>query len=182
MMSLLARYLNPARSSRPIHRRPLVLILPPSSPTQPLLHNVVRLRRCSQRAAPLSTGNPPNRHPPPWEGPNLINQPHADQGLLTTEPPSADNIADDAAKVNIVAPDFKQHPATTTSIQDIPADLPTPGAPSGGRKSKGRRYLDEAEQEGFYLWNVAKYYILQPSVAGGLVGLGMSSAFLLRVA
>ncbi|OJT13113.1 hypothetical protein TRAPUB_10339 [Trametes pubescens] len=111
-------------------------------------------------------------HPPPWEGPNLINQPHADQGLLTTEPPSADNIADDAAKLNIVSPDFKQHPATTTSVQDISPDLSTPGAPTGGRKSgKGRRYLDEAEQEGFYLWNVAKYYILQPSVAGGLVGL-----------
>ncbi|EIW62825.1 uncharacterized protein TRAVEDRAFT_26380 [Trametes versicolor FP-101664 SS1] len=103
--------------------------------------------------------------PPPSQ------QPHADQGLLTTEPPSANNIADDGAKVNIVSSDFKKHPATTTSVQDIPADLPTPGAPKGGRKSKGRRYLDEAEQEGFYLWNVAKYYILQPSVAGGLVGL-----------
>ncbi|KAH9892744.1 hypothetical protein C8Q73DRAFT_746532 [Cubamyces lactineus] len=103
--------------------------------------------------------------PPPSQ------QPHPDPALLTTERPTADNIAEDAAKLNVVAPDFKQHPATTTSVQDIPADIPTPGAPSGAGESRPRRYLHEAEQEGFYLWNVAKHYILQPAVAGGLLGL-----------
>ncbi|KAI0759828.1 hypothetical protein BD413DRAFT_594966 [Trametes elegans] len=103
--------------------------------------------------------------PPPSQ------QPHPDPSLLTTEPPSADNIADDASKLNVVAPDFKKHPATTTSTQDVPPDLPTPGAPSGTAESRSRRYLHEAEEEGFYLWNLAKYYILQPSVAGGLLGL-----------
>ncbi|KAH9858872.1 hypothetical protein C2E23DRAFT_800451 [Lenzites betulinus] len=100
--------------------------------------------------------------------PPLSEQPHPDPGLLTTERPTADNIADDAAKVNIVSSDFKKHPATTTSNQDIPPDLPTPGAP---KASKSRRYLKDVEDEGFYLWNVAKYYILRPSVAGGLLGL-----------
>ncbi|KAI0823391.1 hypothetical protein BC628DRAFT_1325257 [Trametes gibbosa] len=100
--------------------------------------------------------------PPPSE------QPHPDLGFFTTEPPSASNIADDAAKLNIVAPDFKKHPATTTSVQDIAPDLPTPGAP---KSNKPRRYLKEVEDEGFYLWNVAKHYILRPSVAGGLLGL-----------
>ncbi|KAI0358604.1 hypothetical protein OH77DRAFT_1502450 [Trametes cingulata] len=105
--------------------------------------------------------------PPPSQ------QPHPDPALLTTEPPSADNIAEDAAKLNVVAPDFKKHPATTTSVQDVPADIPAPGAPapSGSGESRPRRYLHEAEQEGFYLWNVAKHYLLQPSVAGGLIGL-----------
>ncbi|KAI0743946.1 hypothetical protein C8Q80DRAFT_1272567 [Daedaleopsis nitida] len=96
--------------------------------------------------------------PPPSQ------QPHPDPALLTTEPPSADNIAEDAAKVNIVAPDFKQHPATTTSIKDIPSDKYS--APS-----KRRRYIDEAEEEGLYIWNLAKQYLLHPAVFGGLLGI-----------
>ncbi|CDO69192.1 hypothetical protein BN946_scf185042.g94 [Trametes cinnabarina] len=102
--------------------------------------------------------------------PPLSEQPHPDPALLTTEPPSADNIAEDASKLNIVSPDFKQHPATTTSVQDVPKAA-TPGAPAGAGESRPRRYLHEAEEEGSYLWNVAKYYILQPGVAGGLLGL-----------
>jgi hypothetical protein len=31
--------------------------------------------------------------------------------------------------------------------------------------------VHEAEEEGFYLWQVAKRYLLRPGVAGGLVGL-----------
>ncbi|KAI0645892.1 hypothetical protein C8Q79DRAFT_723341 [Trametes meyenii] len=107
-------------------------------------------------------------HLPPWQGSNLINQPHPDPALLTTEPPSADNLADDAAKLNIVAPDFKQHPETVTSAQDITKDLPTPGESKEGRS---RRYLHEVEEEGFYLWNAARHYLLRPAVAGGLLGL-----------
>ncbi len=109
-----------------------------------------------------------SRFPPPWEGPNLIYQPHPDPALLTTEPPSADNIADDAAKLNIVSSDFKSHPATTTSVKDVPSDA-APPAPS--TPSKRRRYLDEVEQEGSYLFNVAKQYLFHPAIAGGLLGL-----------
>ncbi|RDX54970.1 hypothetical protein OH76DRAFT_1478465 [Lentinus brumalis] len=98
--------------------------------------------------------------PPPSQ------QPHPDPALLTTEPPSADNIADDAAKLNIVSPDFKSHPATTTSVKDIPSDAAPPSTPS-----KRRRYLDEVEQEGSYLFNVAKQYLFHPAIAGGLLGL-----------
>ncbi|RPD53508.1 hypothetical protein L227DRAFT_581275 [Lentinus tigrinus ALCF2SS1-6] len=100
--------------------------------------------------------------PPPSE------QPHPDPALLTTELPSADNIADDAAKLNVVAPDFKEHPATATSVQDIPPDT---SAPAPSTPSKRRRYLDEVEKEGFYLWNLVKQYLFHPAVAGGLLGL-----------
>ncbi len=131
-----------------------------------ILSHVVRFRCCSQRASSVSTGISSSRFPPPWEGPNLINQPHPDPALLTTEPPSADNIADDAAKLNIVSPDFKSHPATTTSVKDIPSDAAPPSTPS-----KRRRYLDEVEQEGSYLFNVAKQYLFHPAIAGGLLGL-----------
>lgn len=46
-------------------------------------------------------------------------QPHPDLALLSTEPPSHDNIADDAAKLNIVSSDFKSNPATLTSVQNV---------------------------------------------------------------
>ncbi|KAI0779675.1 hypothetical protein C8Q74DRAFT_1413839 [Fomes fomentarius] len=97
--------------------------------------------------------------------PPASQQPHPDPALLTTEPPSASNIADDAAKVNVVSSNFKKHPATTTSTQNIPPDVP-PSVPS-----ERRRYLDEVEAEGFYLWSLAKQYVLHPAVGGGLLGL-----------
>ncbi|OCH96559.1 hypothetical protein OBBRIDRAFT_787116 [Obba rivulosa] len=108
--------------------------------------------------------------PPPSQ------QPQPDPAFLTTEPPSADNIADDAAKINVVAPDFKEHPATTTSLTDVPADAEITSLPSSSNKKhnakdKARRYVHEAEQEGFHLYYVAKHYLLRPGVAGGLLGL-----------
>ncbi|KAH9839564.1 uncharacterized protein C8Q71DRAFT_750069 [Rhodofomes roseus] len=99
-------------------------------------------------------------------------QPHPDPALLTTEPPSADNIADDAIKVNVVAPDFRTNPETTTSVSGPPPVVG--GAPKSGphgRKGKARKYFDEAEEEGSYLYARAKQYILRPGVAGGLLGL-----------
>ena len=78
--------------------------------------------------------------------------------------------------MNIVSPDFKRHPATTTSIQDIPSE-----APSGGEPSRRRRYIDEVEQEGVYLFNLAKQYVLHPAVAGGLIGLGTYFSCYVRV-
>lgn len=66
-----------------------------------------------------------------------------------------------------MSPDFKSNPATKTSIQDIPSEAPTTGTPS-----RRRRYIDEVEQEGFYLLNLVKQYILHPAVAGGIIGIG----------
>ncbi|PCH43694.1 hypothetical protein WOLCODRAFT_26122 [Wolfiporia cocos MD-104 SS10] len=97
-------------------------------------------------------------------------QPRPDPALLTTEPPSADNIADDAAKVNVVSADFRANPATVTSESTVPPESASPpGSPS--RKGRARTYLHEAEAEGFYLWGTAKHYLLRPAVAGGLLGL-----------
>ncbi|KAI0691777.1 hypothetical protein BC835DRAFT_1359898 [Cytidiella melzeri] len=111
-------------------------------------------------------------------------QPHPDLGLLNTEPPSHDNIADDAAKLNIVSADFKQNPATVTSTAGVPTEsapipisggLPshtTSGSRSKGQKAsdKAKKYAHELEDEGFYLWNFAKHQLLRPGVAGGLLG------------
>lgn len=44
------------------------------------------------------------------------NQPHADQALLQTEKPEARvGIADDALKLNIVGPDFKENPTVSSA-------------------------------------------------------------------
>ncbi|KAI0815221.1 hypothetical protein BC629DRAFT_1579714 [Irpex lacteus] len=94
-------------------------------------------------------------------------QPHPDPALLTTEPPSQDNIADDAAKLNIVSNDFRENPATLTSTADIREDKS-----SKGKKAvdKAKHYAHELEDEGFYLWNLVKHQLLRPGVAGGLLG------------
>ena len=114
---------------------------------------------------------------PPLQQPNLVNQPHPDPALLTTEPPTADNIADDAAKVNVVAPDFRSNPETITSISGPPPQLPEDAHAHHGRDAKGKakQYLHEAEEEGFYLYARAKHYLFRPGVAGGLIGLGTSA-------
>ncbi|KZT72039.1 hypothetical protein DAEQUDRAFT_763170 [Daedalea quercina L-15889] len=106
--------------------------------------------------------------PPPSQ------QPHPDPAFLTTEPPSADNIAEDAAKVNVVAPDFRSNPETTTSLSGPPPEVgggPSPSPAYRAKKGKGKQYFHEAEEEGSYLITRAKQYLLQPGVAGGLLGL-----------
>ncbi|KAH9937730.1 hypothetical protein B0H21DRAFT_825412 [Amylocystis lapponica] len=96
-------------------------------------------------------------------------QPRADPALLNTDAPTADNIADDAAKVNLVAPDFREHPNTLTSEAAVPLDSdPTPSRKS---RASARRYAQQAENESLYLWNLTKHYIFRPAVAGGLLGL-----------
>lgn len=112
---------------------------------------------------------------PPWQLPNLINKPHPDQGLFSTEPPSASNIADDAAKLNIVSSDFRSNPETTTSVSSPQWTHREEQYTSGEREAKGKakRYLSEAEEESFYLYGRAKHYLFRPGVAGGLIGLGM---------
>lgn len=121
-------------------------------------------------------------------------QPHADQNLLNTTQPSADPVADDAAKINIVPADFKSHPASKlwrcvsntkanllpamTSEADIivDADSGDEFSPSESKHAKRRhaksKRRQEAEAEGLYIWETAKHYLFRPGVAGGLVGLG----------
>ncbi|KAH8080292.1 hypothetical protein BXZ70DRAFT_1073796 [Cristinia sonorae] len=116
--------------------------------------------------------------PPPSQ------QPHVDLGLLNTEPPSADNIAEDATKVNLVPPGFKDTLASAEKQRGVPAETygpftpPNPNVnPNGNHqksqhaKDKARKYIHEVEEEGFHLWNVTKDYLFRPSVAGGLIGL-----------
>lgn len=93
-------------------------------------------------------------------------QPHPDPALLNTEPPTADNIIDDA-KVNIVAPNFKAQ---------LDAAGPDHNEASGAKrpssaKDRARKYVHDAEEEGLQLWAAAKQLLFRPAVAGGLIGL-----------
>lgn len=120
--------------------------------------------------------------------PPLSEQPRPNPALLNTEPPSHSAVADDAAKVNLVAPDFKTNPATVTSVKRVPIE-PTPVPISGGIPShagrdigpphkpkpqsatdKAKKYTHDVEKESLPLWSVAKHHLLRPGVAGGLLG------------
>lgn len=121
------------------------------------------------------------------DAPPYAQQPHADPGLLTTDPPTHDNIADGLGKVNIVSSDFRDHPESTFNAHDIPVDRePAPAHNHNHSHAHGhphhenaadraRRYAHELEDEGFHLWTAAKHVLLRPAVAGGLLGIGESS-------
>ena len=47
-------------------------------------------------------------------------------------------------------------------------------------KEKAEREWEEAEEEGEHIWEVAKEKILQPGVAGGLMGLGEHRTYLIH--
>ncbi|KIM75442.1 hypothetical protein PILCRDRAFT_78818 [Piloderma croceum F 1598] len=104
-------------------------------------------------------------------------QPRPDPSLLNTQPSTADNIADDAAKVNVVSADFKSNPATYTSegrlaVDEEYDDLVTDYNDRKYKtKKKANKAYREAEAEGEYIWEVTKQYLLRPGVAGGLIGL-----------
>lgn len=114
-------------------------------------------RAMSYANVAASEGLPASQQPRP--DPNLLERGGTDSG-----------VADDTAKVNIVPSDFKAHPQTTTSLADIlPDDEKSSKAtkPHSTRRSKVNK---EAEST----LALAKYYLLQPGVAGGLIGLGLS--------
>ncbi|KAF7327449.1 hypothetical protein MKEN_00323000 [Mycena kentingensis (nom. inval.)] len=71
-----------------------------------------------------------------------------DPALLNTSPPSSSPGIDPTKKINIVPP----------TDDHIP------------RRNRHSR-IDEAREEGNYLWQSTKHYILRPGVAGGLVGI-----------
>lgn len=103
-------------------------------------------------------------------------QAHADPALLNTERPTASNVADDTAKVGLVAPDFKQHPATETS-EFQPKTVHISSSQKKGKSPAKRGHRDfnskEAAQEAAHWAAVMKEVVLRPGVASGLVGVGM---------
>lgn len=110
--------------------------------------------------------------PPPSQ------QPHPDPNLLNTTRGVADNVADDAAKVNVVAHDFKDNAATYTSqarerLDEEYDDITGNNSDKKKLRKKANKRYQEAEAEGEYLWEVTKQYLFRPGVAGGLIGLGM---------
>ncbi|KAF7312108.1 hypothetical protein MIND_00223100 [Mycena indigotica] len=74
------------------------------------------------------------------------NQPRADPALLNTSPPTASPGIDPTKKINLVPP----------------------SDPVGRRK---HTRLDETREEGLYIWESAKHYLLRPGIAGGLIGI-----------
>ncbi|KAI0793270.1 hypothetical protein C8Q75DRAFT_804087 [Abortiporus biennis] len=98
--------------------------------------------------------------PPPSE------QPQPDPALLTTEPPTADNIADDASKLNIVSSNFKSNPATVTSERDIPAEYEYPT----DKTTHPKQGADKSARDSQW-WNRLQLGLHSPSVAGVNVGL-----------
>jgi len=105
--------------------------------------------------------------------PPLSQQPRPDPSLLNVQSPTADNIADDAAKVNVVSSDFKTNPATYTSEGRMALDdkYNDPIASDNDMKKRSNKGYKEAGAEGGYVWNVINQYLFRPSVVGGLIGL-----------
>jgi len=105
-------------------------------------------------------------HYTPSEG-----QAHADPALLNTQSPTASNIADDTAKVGVVAPDFKKHPATETS-EFQPKTVYTSKKSSKSPSKRTHRDFNSKEvaDEAAHWAAVVKEVVLRPGVASGLVG------------
>ncbi|KIJ49402.1 hypothetical protein M422DRAFT_27764 [Sphaerobolus stellatus SS14] len=100
--------------------------------------------------------------------PPLSAQPHPDQGLLNTEPEHAPSVLNDTGpKVNVVESTFKEHPATTTSVNRPPSDEVRERERF---KSKAKKDIYRAEEEGAAFWEYIKERLLRPGVAGGLLG------------
>ena len=96
-------------------------------------------------------------------------QPHPDPALLTTPSLVGDEPFDEIAKVNVVHRDSEP---LTKSTSDAPTGT-GPSPPRGGREDK------HSETQTPRRWDTVKDVVLRPSVAGGLVGVGMS-AWVLR--
>lgn len=103
-------------------------------------------------------------------------QPLPDPALLNTTKPTASGVADDTAKVGVVAPNFKQNPATTTSTYKPPrygeeeSDSSPHHRSKKDNKAKAKKLARDAEKEAVHWSAVAKELVLRPPVAGGLVG------------
>jgi len=107
------------------------------------------------------------------------NQPLPDKGLLNTAEPSYDAVADDGSKVNVVAPDFKQHPETVTSQareaidEQVEINEKAAVAKDAAHEARVRKapVHDETPESDDY-YSIIKKYVARPGVAGGLLGIG----------
>lgn len=104
-------------------------------------------------------------------------QPLPDPALLNTNKSTASGVADDTRKVNVVSPNFKQNPATTTSTFQPPRydeeeSDPSPHRRTAKNKAKAKKIARDAEKEAIHWSAVIKELVLRPPVAGGLVGVG----------
>jgi hypothetical protein len=90
-------------------------------------------------------------------------QPHPDPALLNTPSLVGDAPFDDTAKVNVVHRDSEPSTKSTSDAATGPGLSP----PTGERVDK---YSDDQTPR---RWEKVKDIVLRPSVAGGLVGVGM---------
>jgi hypothetical protein len=89
-------------------------------------------------------------------------QPHPDPALLTTPSVLGGSPPDFVKKVNVVQSEYEQPPPCTTS--ESPSR--EAGSPNGDSASK------RPEAPTLWRWEEVKEVILQPSITGGLVGIG----------
>lgn len=126
--------------------------------------------------------------------PSPVDQPRPDPGLLTTESDVGEGAAiiDSSSKLNVVAPEFREHPHT--DFEGIPADSGSRGPPVGrdgrtpanpvkasefvvsdGSVPKQPRRRHPHREDAFTLWQQVLDYVVRPQVAGGLLGVGESA-------
>jgi hypothetical protein len=92
-------------------------------------------------------------------------QPHPDPALLTTPSLVGGEPFDETAKVNVVQRD-------TEPLTKSTSDAPTGTGPSPPRGERGDKHSEDQTPR---RWDMVKDIVLRPSVAGGLVGVGMSA-------
>ncbi|EFI28198.1 hypothetical protein CC1G_14225 [Coprinopsis cinerea okayama7 len=99
--------------------------------------------------------------------------PQPDPALLNTTPPTDHTVVDDAAKVNVVGPDFKENPHTAfeENIRRNVSTSESEGDDDRGDGSKRRKHRRHRKHHPQTLWDQATEYLLRPGVAGGLVGI-----------
>jgi len=120
----------------------------------------------------------------------LSQQPHPDTALLNTERTEQVSLPDgDSTKVSIAPADFKEHPKSAAQQANeeiaaaqervkeaMDATHPTSGNTNGSakrkeRKERAKEVVEGYEKDGRQLWAQAKQKLLQPGVAGGLLGI-----------
>ena len=104
----------------------------------------------------------------------LSQQPRPDPALLNTTPSSHSNIVNDNLKVNVVGPDFKEHPRTSTSEAHKIDDLSEGHKVPPHKAERSTKDLED-EDERRDMWEVTKYYLFRPGVAGGIIGISKKS-------
>ncbi|KAF8607997.1 hypothetical protein BDV93DRAFT_536730 [Ceratobasidium sp. AG-I] len=115
--------------------------------------------------------------PPPSQ------QPHPDPNLFTTEEDvNGGSLPDVSHNVNVAPHDFKSNPHTVTS-ETTPATYESSDDDDGKKNRTGsakkraahareraQKGLEDAEEEGLYLWNLIKERVMRPGTAGGIIG------------